>query len=396
MIMKRQQGSSAWLLWVAILVIGGLGLSATADRQTLDEPFKGVTVDGNVRSNLFPIRVTGVSTAPVRAAATQFLRGLTAEQREATQFPVDDDEWRLWNNVHRYQRQGVSFREMSEPQRELAFGLLRASLSIQGFEKSRNVMRLNGHLGELIGNLDDYGDDLYWITVMGAPSETEPWGWQLDGHHLVINYFVLGDQVVMTPSFMGSEPVTATSGRYAGASVMQPEQEKGLAFIRSLDTEQRKIAVIDTAKARGNALAQAFRDNVTIPYAGILATALDSRQRDLLLDVIREYVANMDEGHANVRMDEVMAHLDETYVAWIGGTGPNSVFYYRVLSPVILIEFDHQGPIALDGPRDVATRRHVHSVVRTPNGNDYGKDLLREHYEAHRGDPAHGHVREWR
>ena len=25
-------------------------------------------------------------------------------------------------------------------------------------------------------------------------------------------------------------------------------------------------------------------------------------------------------------------------------------------------------------------RQHIHAVVRTPNGNDYGKDLLRQHY----------------
>jgi hypothetical protein len=91
-------------------------------------------------------------------------------------------------------------------------------------------------------------------------------------------------------------------------------------------------------------------------------------------------------------MNEVKAHLDETYFAWIGGTGPDSVFYYRIQSPVILIEFDHQGPIALEGPR-VPSRRHVHSVVRTPNGNDYGKDLLRQHYEAHRHNSSHGHQR---
>jgi hypothetical protein len=92
-------------------------------------------------------------------------------------------------------------------------------------------------------------------------------------------------------------------------------------------------------------------------------------------------------------MQEVEAHLDETYFAWIGGTGPDGIFYYRVQSPVILIEFDHQGPIALEGPK-APSRRHVHSLVRTPNGNDYGKDLLRQHYEAHRTDPAHGHARE--
>ena len=51
---------------------------------------------------------------------------------------------------------------------------------------------------------------------MGTPSATEPWGWQFDGHHAIINYFVLGDQVVMTPFFAGSEPVIATAGKYQG------------------------------------------------------------------------------------------------------------------------------------------------------------------------------------
>jgi hypothetical protein len=89
-------------------------------------------------------------------------------------------------------------------------------------------------------------------------------------------------------------------------------------------------------------------------------------------------------------MDEVRKHLDETYFAWVGESGPDSVFYYRIQSPVILIEFDHQTPVALGGPR-VPGRIHIHSVVRTPNGNDYGKDLLRQHYEQHKGDPLHVH-----
>jgi hypothetical protein len=31
----------------------------------------------------------------------------------------------------------------------------------------------------------------------------------------------------------------------------------------------------------------------------------------------------------------------------------------------------------------VPYKEHIHAVVRTPNGNDYGKDLLRQHYERH-------------
>jgi hypothetical protein len=100
----------------------------------------------------------------------------------------------------------------------------------------------------------------------------------------------------------------------------------------------------------------------------------------------------MDEGHAAVRLAEVEAHLAETYFYWIGEVGPEAAFYYRIHSPVILIEFDHQGPVALRGDRQVANRDHIHTVVRTPNGNDYGKDLLRQHYEAHANDPDHGHT----
>jgi hypothetical protein len=374
-----------------VLARVGAEHAAAQQQDPLAEPFKGVTTNGTAIPGLFPIRATGVSTGPVRVAAERFTASLTPEQRQNTTFPVDDLEWRKWNNIHRYARQGVSFEEMSEEQRTRAFELLRASLSAKGLEKSRSVMRLNGHLAELVNNFEEYGEGLYWLTLMGDPSEAEPWGWQLDGHHLVINYFVLGDQVVMTPTFMGSEPVTATTGKYAGATVMQAEERKGLAVMESLTPEQRNVATISTDKTRNNALAQAFRDNLVLDYAGIRTRELTEAQRRLLVDLIEEYVGNMAEGHARVRMEEATAHLDDTYFAWIGGVGPNSVFYYRVQSPVILIEFDHQSPVALEGERGVPTRRHVHSVVRTPNGNDYGKDLLRQHYQAHRTDRQHGH-----
>ncbi len=194
----------------------------------------------------------------------------------------------------------------------------------------------------------------------------------------------------MTPTFMGSEPVHAESGKYAGTIVLQDEQDKGLALAQSLTAEQRKVAILAPEKTRNNAQAQAFQDNLVLPSEGIRATELTAPQRQLLLDTIAEYVGNMSEGHAKVRMEDVERHLDETRFAWIGETSEDAVFYYRVHSPVILIEFDHQTPVALGGPR-VPGRRHIHSVVRTPNGNDYGKDLLRQHYDAHKDDPSHGH-----
>jgi hypothetical protein len=374
------------------VLLGVVALTAVAAQRPdpLAEPFKGLTTEGTIQPGLFRIRSTGVSTKPVTAAAAKFLASLTADQRTRTTYGADDIEWRRWNNVHRAARNGVSFKEMSPEQRERAFEVLRAGLSAKGLEKSRNIMRLNETIAELTGKFDEYGEGLYHLTVMGEPSTSEPWGWQLEGHHLIVNYFVLRDQVVMTPTFMGSEPVVAESGKYKGTRVLQDEQNKGLALMRALTPEQQAKATIEAAKSRNFAQAQAFRDNLTMAYAGIRASELNDAQRKLLLDVVEEYVGNMDPGHAKVRMEEVRAHLDATHFAWAGTASDDSVFYYRIHSPVILIEFDHQTPVALDGPR-TPSRRHVHTVVRTPNGNDYGKDLLRQHYEAHKNDKAHGH-----
>ena len=355
------------------------------------DPFVGVTPGGTVTPGLFAIRSTGVSTAPVTQAAAAFIASLTPEQRQTTTFRVDDTEWRRWNNVHRAARAGLAFKDMTDEQRTRGYALLQAGLSARGLEKARNVMKLNHTIAELTSNYTEYGEGLYNLVVLGTPSQTEPWGWQLEGHHLIVNYFVLGDQVVMTPTFMGSEPVTATSGKYAGVSVLQDEQNKGLTLMQALTAAQQQKARLEPGRKTANkAQAQAYRDNLQLPYGGIRAIELGEKQRSALIDVIAEYVHNLPEGHAKVRMAEVRAHFDDTYFGWIGESSADAVFYYRVHSPVILIEFDHQMPVALKGAREPG-RAHIHSVVRTPNGNDYGKDLLRLHYQQHAHDAAHGH-----
>jgi hypothetical protein len=233
---------------------------------------------------------------------------------------VDDEEWLKWNNVHRYARQGVNFREMSEPQRERAFGLMRAALSAKGFEESRNVMRLNGYLAELLNNSTEYGDDLYHLTVMGAPSDTAPWGWQLDGHHLIVNYFVLGDQVVMTPSFMGSEPVTVSTGKYAGTAVLQDEQNKGLLYACA-SADQQKIAAIQPRRPRTTPRHRHLRQRR--PYAGLPGAKLTAGSARCCWADWR--IRGQHGGrHAKVRMDEVRAQLDRTHFAWIGGVAEDA------------------------------------------------------------------------
>ena len=361
-------------------------MSEDAEQKGLADPFRGITTNGDLMPGLFQISPSGVSTEPVRNAAERFITSLNNEQLAKTMFPVDDIQWRKWMNQHFYFRQGISLQEMSEAQRDLAFGLMRASLSTRGFELTRNVMRLNEVLGELIDDPIFLGEWLYHITIMGIPSATEPWGWQFSGHHAIVNFFVLGDQIVMTPLFLGSEPVRATSGKYKGVVVLQEEQKEGLDMVRALPGAQQQKAILNFSKTGNNNLTEAFKDNVVLDFAGIRAKDLEDPARRRLRDLAQLYVSNMDDGHARVKMSEVEKHIENTWFAWIGGTQDDSVFYYRIQSPVILIEFDHQRPANLakfTKDPNVPTRQHIHCVVRTPNGNDYGKDLLRQHYLAH-------------
>ena len=350
------------------------GLAAVA------EPFRGVTVDGTVAPGLFPLAETGVTTAPIRQAAENFLAALTPEQRAKTLFPIESVEWRKWSNIHRtIMRHGMPIFEMNDNQLERAFGLLQESLSARGWITARDIMRLNETVMEMTGKVDEYGEDLYWLSIMGTPSDQEPWGWQIDGHHLIINYFVLRGQVVMTPAFLGSEPVRAESGKYAGTRVFQAEEEQGLAIIRALSETQRRSAVLSRELPR-ELFTTAFRDNFEMRYEGIRTDGLSPEQHELFLRLVDTHVGRMRPGHARVKIEEVKKHFGQTYFAWMGGTDADSVFYYRIHSPVLLIEFDHQRGVAFPA-HEQPYKDHIHIVVRTPNGNDYGKDLLRQHYE---------------
>lgn len=357
-------------------------ISAGMEERAFAEDYKGITTDGNVVEGLFPIEATGVDTAPLMAATDAFIATLTAEQKANTVYAADALEWRRWANMSIYKREGMSFDAMSEAQKQAAWNMMDAALSAKGMTLSRDIMHLNETLGELNNNnFVEFGEGKYWITVMGTPSPTEPWGWQLDGHHLVINFFVLGDQIVATPTFWGSEPAVATSGKYAGTRIMDAEMNKGLELVRSLSDAQRAAAIITPEKTGNNITTEAWSDNVVLENAGVEVSNFTAEQKAALIDLVGLYIGNLEDPIAEQEMKEITQYLDQSWFAWIGGTEDTSVYYYRIQSPVVVIEFDHQAPVGLTQyyPRGVPYREHVHSTVRTPNGNDYGKDLLRQH-----------------
>lgn len=349
-------------------------------RESLKEPFKGITADGAVESGLFPLRTTGTSTAPLVDAVRAFLASLDDAQRRAVTFDVDGEVWRTWSNIHRnLMRHGLCLVELSEAQRERAYGVMRAGLGARAYETARNAMRLNETLAELTGLPDEFGDQFYWISIFGTPSPDRPWGWQMDGHHCNINCFVLRDQIVLSPMLLGSEPVTAEAGVYAGVTVLREEEAEGWAFMNALSPEQRACTLVGT-ELPFDGYASGFKDNIVVPYIGLPTAEMSGEQRERLKRLIALYTDRLQPSHASQRLDEVIAHFDRTVFGWIGECDPVSPFYYRVYNPVIFIEFYHQPGVAL--PNTGYNRRHAHALVRTPNGNDYGRALLREFREA--------------
>jgi hypothetical protein len=350
-------------------------------KAALAEPFRGITTNDRIAPGLFAVHPSGASLAPVLEATRRFLASLNEQQRKVACFAIDDEAWRMWCNIHPWvMRHGICLADLGHDQREAALGLLGATLSEAGYRAARDVMRLNEHALEITGKPDEYSEWFYWVSIFGDPSADKPWGWQIDGHHLNINCFLLGDQMVMTPAFMGSEPVLARFGKYAGTRVFAAEEELGHALMRSLSMDERLRATIGKDLPT-ELLTAAFRDNTRIDALGIRYGDLSPEGRNRLEALLGIYTGRLRPGHADVRYAEAKRHLGDTLFAWIGPFDDTNPFYYRILSPVILVEFDHQSGIVYDN--DKPSRDHIHTVVRTPNGNDYGRDLLRQHYQQH-------------
>ena len=367
------------------------------------EPYQGLTSDGTVRKNLFSLGPNGAPSEAMAAAARRLLGLVTPEQKAALCFAVDAREWRSWNNTEMYLfKYGLRLEEVALPLRDAMMDVVRESLSAKGYERIRDVMRLNHYLGELVGNTLVFGEWSFNFTLFGEPHEKNPWGWQLMGHHLALNCFVINGQMVLSPIFQGAEPNYADTGQFSGIRVFQDEEHIGLELMRMLTTEQRAQAIVrhsnlgpDQPPGRWHRADQlhfggAFQDNRTVPYEGVCAGEFSAAQKKRLLDLVNAFVMPLPDTPLKARIDEVELHMADTHFCWIGGTSDESTFYYRIQSPVIFIEFDQHAGVYLTNP--TPEKFHIHTIVRTPNGNDYGMDLLRMHYaQAHRGEkPGEG------
>ncbi|NIH88343.1 DUF3500 domain-containing protein [Amycolatopsis granulosa] len=354
--------------------------------------FRGVTEDGSLHPEVHPFEPARPGEeAPVQAmiaAARALESALDEEGRGKLRYAVDAVEWQTWANREFLQFDTGVRLEFQPPEvQRAALELVRASLSPEGFRLVRDVMRINGFLGEVVGLTSILNEFSYHIALYGEPHPVRPWGWQLSGHHCAVNCLVVAGRMVVSPVFLGAEPNEIDEGPHAGTTACTDRIRLGTDLMAALPADQRRAAVVyermvDPAMPPGRVhpgderhLAGAFQDNRVIPAEGIRVAAMPPAAREIALAIAGSFVSLLPAGPRAARMREVRGHLDRTWFCWIGGHEPGDVFYYRIQSPVLIAELDHHCGVFLD--YDAPKPFHIHTVLRTPHGNDYGRAYVR-------------------
>ncbi|HWC80377.1 MAG TPA: DUF3500 domain-containing protein [Pseudonocardiaceae bacterium] len=357
------------------------------------QEFRGITENGTLHPEVHPFTPARpgerAPVEPMVAAARALLDTLDTDNRAKLSYPVDSVEWQTWANPEFLQFDtGIRLEFQPEPVREAATELVRASLSEEGYRLVRDMMRINGFLGEVVGLPGILNEFSYNLALYGEPDPVAPWGWQLFGHHCAVNCLVVAGRMVISPVFLGAEPNEIDAGPHAGTTAYTDRIRLGTDLMAALPVAQRRAAVVhermvDPAMPAGRVhpgderhLGGAFQDNRIIPVEGIPAAEMPVAAQRIALAILESFGSLLPEGPRTARMREIREHLGETWFSWIGGHEPGEVFYYRVQSPVVIAELDHHCGVFLD--YDTPKTFHIHTVLRTPHGNDYGRAWVRQ------------------
>ena len=319
--------------------------------------------------------VNGVARARSAAAmadgAKKFLSALKPEQRAKAEFKFEDAERLNWHFVPRA-RQGLPIKEMDPAQRKLAMDFLRTGLTQRSHLKATTIMELDLVLREIEKGSGPVRDpELYFFSVFGTPSAKDRWGWRVEGHHLALNFTVVnGSMVSTTPAFFGANPAEVRQGPRQGLRVLAAEEDLARDLLRALDDKQRAQAIFDATAPKDIITGNSQKADPLAP-AGVPAGQLNAKQTAVFKKLLDEYLARMPEDVAAERLEKVRrAGMEKIHFAWAGGAERGDPHYYRLQGPTFLVEYDNTQNNA----------NHIHSVWRDFDG-DFGRDLLREHYQ---------------
>jgi hypothetical protein len=313
------------------------------------------------------------TASSMTAAATKLVGALSAEQKQKISFPLDSDELTRWHYVPamQFERHGLAIRDMSEPQRALALELLKTGLSAHGYTQATTIMNdLEMILKAMENGAAMRDPEQYTFAIFGTPAAKTPWGWRIDGHHLSLHFEVANSvSVASSPTFFGSNPAEVrVEGPKKGLRVLGEREDTARALLMALDETQRKAVTFADVAPTDIVTRTAAKVDPLSP-AGLAASSMTPKQREMLMAVIATYTSSMAPDIASERLAQLKAAgLEKIAFAWAGEYELGKKHYYRIQGPTFLIEYDNTQN---DG-------NHVHSIWRDFNG-DFGRDLLGEH-----------------
>lgn len=307
----------------------------------------------------------------LQTSAESFLSSLDADQKKLAMLDFDSQQRVDWHFIPKKTRKGMVMREMNDAQRTAALRLLRAALSEMGYFKAQQIRELEGVLRILEGEDRTWARDpqKYYVTIFGTPSETDPWAFSFEGHHLSLNFVCRDGKIVdSTPQFMAANPATIMNEVDAplgkGTRVLRDEEQLAFDLVNALSDAQRADAVIaDEAPAEIRFAGEAQPD--VGPAEGIPYRSLDESQKDLLERLVRTYATAVPEVVSRERLNQIRKNgWDQVHFAWAGATKPGVGHYYRVRGKSFLIEFVNTQADAMGNPAN-----HIHCVWRDLTGD---------------------------
>ncbi len=325
-------------------------------------------------------------------ATQNFISTVPQDQKESLLQPLNHRERTQWTNlpVGIKPRPGLRYGDINEKGKMAFHEILTTLFSSQGYLKITSIMELDDILNLIykqafeagkISN-DNYAEikDLDWesgnyfVTVWGEPSESEPWGLKLGGHHISINLTVADNNFSLSPLFLGTDPAEVRTTKHAGLRVLSKEEDYGLRLMHSLNTEQRKKATLSHDVPR-DIISNPDGPQRIDDFYGIPSEELSSKQRILLTRIILEYLNNMEFEKVEILKAKIGTDLlAGVHFAWIGSYERRKSHYYLINGPKYMIEYDNYG-FSGDG-------NHIHSIWRMKDSS-FGEDILKLHYENH-------------
>lgn len=301
------------------------------------------------------------SATAMAAAAKAFVASLDESQRQKVLEELTSAERTKWTNLpQRSGNGGLALGKCNEEQMKAFCNLMATLLSKEGYDKICHVMLADDQLLEGGNPRPGFGTEDFFVVLFGDPSASEPWGFQLDGHHLGLNLSIQGDKITLAPSHTGAQPVKFNIGDKE-IRPLAAENDVAFQLIASLNEEQRRSAILSDSK--GNLAAGPGNDEIP-KLNGVSCDTFTAPQLKLLEQLIFEWVGILPSEPAQLRMDALKQEFSQMKFGWRGGTTNGAAIYYSIQSPTLLIEYAAQDPQA----------NHIHTIYRDPT-NAYGKQL---------------------